>query len=130
MASKVILIGGYPKDGLGPFSPMTLSGRRLRKLVVKAGFQEGEVIYFDLWRTAEEEKKGVVSQDTFNQLTSWSLAGKKLVGLGGFIHDALAFCEEPFEIRFLPHPAARDPASLAELEEGLSKVRLELTQVP
>jgi hypothetical protein len=116
----LLLIGGYPKGFPEPFSPQTLSGRRLRKIVSDLGL-DSRVEYYDLWRRESEEYKGVIPVLTREYLLMVS-AFKILIPLGRYTTKKLI--EAGFEsyLQPLPHPASRRKEDLVSLKNGLRRI--------
>jgi hypothetical protein len=117
---KVLLIGGYPKYSLEPFSELTVSGSRLRKMVDELGL---EAEYFDLWKNRAEELDGTVSDETLNRLREFIAQGYTLVALGGWVQERLRKYDPGRKIVGLPHPASRRRVDLVRLKESLRLLR-------
>lgn len=111
---KLLLIGGYPKGYDEPFHIKTVSGRILRKIVHELDF---EPVYFDLWKTKEEEDSRILDISTKNKLKKFKSDGYILISLGKYIEKVLT--ENDIDSEYLPHPASRDKKYIDMLRAGL-----------
>ena len=114
---RILFIGGHPKGYSEAFSPKTVSGRNLRRIVDKLGLRV--VDYFDLWKNETEEKKGWVDLAKRVYLRRMFEDGVRLVPLGHYVRKRLS--ESGFSLLYYPHPASRNPADLEVLEVRLRK---------
>lgn len=127
---KTILIGGYPKGFDEPFHIKTTSGRILRKIVAEINSEikfdninknknrpELNPIYFDLWRTKEEEDARKLDQKIKKQLQKFISDGHPLISLGKYIEKVLT--DNGILSEYLPHPASRDKKYIDILRNGL-----------
>jgi len=122
---RVLFVGGQPKGHLGAFSPETLSGKRLRRLVDRLGLRV--VDYFDLWRDYAEEYRGEVGLSQRVYLRGMQNDGVILVPLGRYVNKRLA--EARFHLPYYEHPASRRKGDLKRLEDKLS-VFAPIAEVP
>ena len=119
MKKSIILIGGHSKGFVNPFDERTLSGKRIRKIVAELGLTQ-RVGYLDLWRNAEEEKKGFIEPLVRGLLSRLFEAGSHiLIPLGKYVERRLK--EAGFHLLALPHPASRRKKDLVTLKKGLKK---------
>ena len=119
--AKALLVGGHPKGYPEPFSPNTMSGRRLRKIVPNL---EIDVEYFDLWENEEQEQIGYVLTSAINKLIAAHSDGRVIVALGHRVYNTLVQCPllANIPIVYLPHPAARNITHLQRLRNGLADI--------
>ena len=114
---RILFIGGHPKGYPEAFSPKTVSGRNLRRIVDKLGLCV--VDYFDLWKNETEETRGWVDLPARVYLRRMFEDGVRLVPLGHYVRKRLS--ESGFSLSYYPHPASRNPADLEVLEVRLRK---------
>lgn len=125
---KTILIGGYPKGFDEPFHIKTTSGRILRKIVDEINadtprqknHKGGPIInpiYFDLWKTKEEEDARKLDLKIKKQLQKFISDGHLLISLGKYIEKVLL--DNDIISEYLPHPASRDKKYIDILKAGL-----------
>jgi len=110
---KVVLIGGNPKGHRIPFSSKTFSGRRLHKIIKKAGLT-CEIV--DMTSNSND-----VCSDEEKELLRKRFENCQVVFLGRFVERQL---RDVFPNGvYLPHPASRRKKDLERLEEGLKKLK-------
>lgn len=117
---KALLVGGYPKGYLAPFSVMTISGRRIRKMVAEVGL---DAKYLDLWEDEAGERKGELQYEAVYAIEQANLFDHRLVvALGKKVQQTIAPMKCYIGILDLPHPAARRTSDLNALRDGLLTV--------
>lgn len=109
----ICVIGGYPKGFSKPFHESTLSGKRLRRISEKHCIN---LLFFDVWKTLEEEKEGFVSNKTASYLNK-KTKGLPTVALGTYVFSKIK--KYISHAVYLPHPASRRKKDLKKLEHGL-----------
>lgn len=84
-----------------------------------------DVVYMDLWRTAEEEQDSFIFTSVVDRIAAYHHEGTKIIALGLHVFDALAGCMmlKDVPIVYLPHPASRRPQDLQKLEDGLLQLK-------
>ena len=113
---KLLFVGGQPKGEDEPFSSKTHSGKILRRIVKELKYlYEIEVGYYDIWRSAEEERRGILLPAERSVLLQNLKEGKHLIALGHHVHRALQKAAIPVD--YFPHPA-RDSKRLREMLEA------------
>ena len=116
---RILLLGGHPKGFATPFSPETLSGKRLRGFVSGLHFQD--VHFDDLWFDKLSEDGGRISSQMEAFLKCRVQEGFVILALGKRVqcalknHTKLAFIA-------LPHPATRRRTDLNKLKKGLKEL--------
>jgi len=109
---KVVLIGGNPKGHRIPFSSKTFSGRRLHKIIKKAGLT-CEIV--DMTSNSND-----VCSDEEKELLRKRFENCQVIFLGRFVERQL---REIFPNGiYLPHPASRRRGNLERLENGLRNI--------
>lgn len=114
---RLVLIGGYPKGYDVPFHPKTASGRILRKIEAELNIHP---IYFDLWKTKEEEDSRVLDSQVKKKLLKFANEGYKLIALGRYIEKVLV--DNNINCTYLPHPASKDKKYVQILKNGLKYI--------
>lgn len=105
--NKVLLFGEHSKGHAEPFSELTLSGKRLRKILSGLDFNYDLDNVFDL----DMRRRDLVGL----------CAGKTVVALGRVAQRELR--RQGVEPIYLPHPASRSRRGLDALKAGLECLR-------
>jgi|GEM_PF-3417759 hypothetical protein len=108
---SIILLGEHDKGTGCAFSPGTVSGRRLRRIIGDIGLEctVGNVFSFYDGTTA--------TQDLVAICKSYSL----IIALGKIAAKECA--RQGITAIYLPHPAVRSQSQLSKLKEGLSVLK-------
>jgi hypothetical protein len=116
---KLLFIGGYPKGFAEPFSPLTHSGHLLRLIVKRlSDLYDLDVGYYDVWRDAEEEKRGIILPAEREVLRNREEAGYHFIPLGHHLHRAITKAELP--ANYYPHPARHSNRLYEMLEANIA----------
>lgn len=112
-STRIILVGGHPKNYAYPFHEQTRSGQILRRILDR-NHLIGKFVIIDLWQTELEEAKGELSDFQIKFLKN---KNNKVIALGKWVYNCMK--KYQIECEYLPHPASRRGKDIEKLEVGL-----------